>query len=95
MLIEGLARIIRANNYMEIPMPEVEKSMFARGVDFKLEKTENAYIACRALSIRARHINAHAKEEPPENKTDWHNPTVGALIDYSRGQIDLSIPQRS
>ncbi len=74
-------------------MHEIEKSMFAREVDFKLEKTENAYIACRALSIRARHINARAREAAPETRADWHNPTVGALVDYSSGQIDLALPQ--
>jgi DNA-directed RNA polymerase subunit K/omega len=74
-------------------MNEVEKSMFARAVDFKLEKTTNAYIACRALSIRARHINGRARDAAPETKTDGHNPTVGALVDYSQDHIAVIVPQ--
>ncbi len=74
-------------------MNEVEKSMFARGVDFKLEKTHNAYIACRALSIRARHINSHAHDAAPETSTEGQNPTVGALLDYSLDHIAVTIPQ--
>lgn len=73
-------------------MNEVEKSMFARVVDFKLEKTTNAYIACRALSIRARHINGRARDAAPETKPDGHNPTVGALVDYAKDHIAVTIP---
>lgn len=73
-------------------MNEVEKSMFARAVDFRLEKTTNAYIACRALSIRARHLNSRARDTAPEAKTDSHNPTVGALVDYSQDHITVIIP---
>jgi hypothetical protein len=73
-------------------MSEIEKSMFARAVDFRLEKTTNAYIACRALSIRARHINGRAREAAPEGRTEGHNPTVGALVDYSQDHIVLVVP---
>lgn len=73
-------------------MNEVEKSMFARVVDFKLEKTINAYIACRALSIRARHINGRARDAAVEAKTEGHNPTVGALVDYAQDHIAVIIP---
>lgn len=73
-------------------MNEVEKSMFARAVDFKLEKTTNAYIACRALSIRARHINGRARDAAPAGNADSHNPTVGALVDYSLDHIAVVIP---
>ena len=38
-------------------MADVLETMFAREVDFRLEDTDNAYAACRALSIRARDIN--------------------------------------
>ena len=74
-------------------MNEVEKSMFARAVDFKLEKTYNSYIACRALSIRARHINAHAHDAAQEPRTESHNPTVGALVDYAQDSIAVVIPK--
>ena len=33
------------------------KSMFERNIDFKMEETTNSYVACRALSIRARDVN--------------------------------------
>lgn len=74
-------------------MNEAEKSMFARAVDFRLEKTPNAYIACRALSIRARHINNRGRELSPEGRTEGHNPTVGALVDYSQDHITVTIPE--
>ena len=38
------------------------RGMFARELDFKLEETENTYAACRALSLRARHVNYEARE---------------------------------
>lgn len=73
-------------------MNEVEKSMFARVVDFKLEKTTNAYIACRALSIRARHINSRGRDLTADGRAEGHNPTVGALVDYAQDQIAVTIP---
>lgn len=73
-------------------MNEVEKSMFARAVDFRLEKTTNAYIACRALSIRARHINSRAPVHSADGKVEGHNPTVGALVDYAHDHIIVTIP---
>ncbi len=73
-------------------MNEVEKSMFARIVDFRLEKTTNAYIACRALSIRARHINGRAPVIGADGKTEGHSPTVGALVDYAQDHIVVTIP---
>ena len=63
--------------------------MFTREVDFKLEQTENVYAACRALSLRARHINAQ-KQEAEAGTLTLNNPTVGALGDYSRGHIVLA-----
>ena len=69
----------------------MSKSMFDRTVDFKMEETFNAYIACRALSLRARDINIENKAqeletgEPPEL-----NPTAEALGDYSNGRIVLN-----
>ncbi|MCC7261127.1 MAG: hypothetical protein IT369_01265 [Candidatus Latescibacteria bacterium] len=73
-------------------MNEVEKSMFARAVDFRLEKTTNAYIACRALSIRARHINGKGRDLAAESRGEGHNPTVGALVDYAQDTITVTIP---
>lgn len=63
--------------------------MFTREVDFKLEETENVYATCRALSLRARHINVKKREAEP-GTISLNNPTVGALGDYSRGRIVLS-----
>lgn len=63
--------------------------MFTREVDFKLEETVNVYATCRALSLRARHINAQKQGAEPGTLT-LNNPTVGALGDYSRGRIVLS-----
>ena len=66
----------------------MSKSMFDRTIDFKMEETYNSYIACRALSHRARDINIDNKAqevetgEPPEL-----NPTAEALEDYSTGRI--------
>jgi DNA-directed RNA polymerase subunit K/omega len=67
--------------------------MFTREIDFKLEETENVYATCRALSLRARHINAKKQESEPGADTavvTLNNPTVGALGDYSRGRIVVS-----
>ena len=69
----------------------MSKSMFDRTVDFKMEETFNSYVACRALSLRARDINTENKAqeletgEPPEL-----NPTAEALEDYSNGRIVFS-----
>jgi hypothetical protein len=64
--------------------------MFAREVDFRLEETENAYAACRGLSVRARDINRRFKELAETAEIEQPSPTVGALGDYSTGRIELS-----
>jgi DNA-directed RNA polymerase subunit K/omega len=67
---------------------DIARRLFAREVDFKIETTVNAYAACRALSIRARHLNSRFRDLPEGAVDD--NPTVGALKDYSQGRIVLS-----
>ena len=69
---------------------DMARRLFAREVDFKIEKTLNSYAACRALSIRARHLNSRLKDLPEGTVNDSNNPTVGALKEYSRGRIVLS-----
>ena len=69
---------------------DIARRLFAREVDFKIETTENSYAACRALSIRARHLNSRFRDLPEGAVDDSDNPTVGALEDYSRGRIVLS-----
>ena len=67
---------------------DIARRLFAREVDFKIETTINSYAACRALSIRARHLNSRFRDLPEGAVDD--NPTVGALKEYSRGRIVLS-----
>ena len=70
-------------------MPEPH-TMFNREVDFSLEKTNNSYEACRALSQRARDVNSRFRHAVPEGTTvevESPNPTVSALSDYSTGRI--------
>ena len=69
---------------------DMARRLFAREVDFKIEETINSYAACRALSIRARHLNSRFRDLPEGAVDDSDNPTVGALKDYSRGRIILS-----
>lgn len=68
-------------------MSDAFDSMFAREVDFKLETTDNAYVACRALSVRARHINRRIRELAESTETPQPNPTVGAFVEYSVGRL--------
>jgi len=68
-------------------MSDTSESMFAREVDFKLETTENTYIACRALSVRARHINRRTRELAESTEMTQPNPTVGAFVEYSTGRL--------
>ena len=68
-------------------LPVTPVSMFAREVDFKLETTDNSYVACRALSVRARHINRRGRELAESTETTQPNPTVGAFIEYSTGRL--------
>lgn len=69
---------------------DIARRLFAREVDFKIETTINSYAVCRALSIRARHLNSRFRDLPEGAVDDSNNPTVGALKEYSRGRIVLS-----
>ena len=71
-------------------MADAAMTMFNREVDFKLEKTYNGYVACRALSQRARHVNTLQMRETIEAAEvveSEPNPTVCAFSDYSQGRI--------
>lgn len=68
-------------------MSDAQRSMFDREVDFSLERTDNSYAACRALSQRARDINSRFRHIPEGVEVDVPHPTVGALNDYSDGRI--------
>lgn len=69
----------------------MSKSMFEKEVDVKLEKTENSYVACRALSQRARDINVENQQQEVEpDLAPSVNPTAVALADYSNGRIAFS-----
>ena len=70
----------------------MSKSMFEKEVDVKLEKTENSYVACRALSQRARDINVENQQQEVEpDLAPSVNPTAVALSDYSKGRIVFSV----
>lgn len=71
-------------------MADAPETMFAREVDFRLEGTDNAYAACRALSIRARDINRKFRDTLASAEVEQPSPTVGALADYSNGRIELA-----
>ena len=69
----------------------MSKSMFEKEVDVKLERTENSYAACRALSQRARDINVENQQQEVEpDLAPSVNPTAVALADYSNGRIAFS-----
>lgn len=74
-------------------MSDTQDSMFAREVDFKLETTENSYVACRALSVRARHINRRGRELAESTEMTQPNPTVGAFVEYSTGRLVATRPE--
>ena len=76
-------------------MPEAQRSMFNREVDFSLEETINSYEACRALSRRARDINRRFRHVAEGTEVESPNPTVGAFSDYSIGRIVLQREERS
>ena len=69
----------------------MNKNMFTRDFDFKLEGTNNRYAACRALSRRARNVNTETQPaEEEESLVSEPNPAVTALSDYAEGRIDLA-----
>ncbi len=72
------------------------RGMFARELDFKLEETENTYAACRALSLRARHVNYEAREPSQgEESESPAGPAVIALSDYASGRIVLTTEEKT
>lgn len=69
----------------------MNKNMFIRDFDFKLEDTVNRYAVCRALSRRARTVNAEPKtQEEEESLVSEPNPAVTAVSDYAEGRIILA-----
>ena len=69
----------------------MNKNMFTRDFDFKLEDTNNRYAACRALSRRARNVNIETPSHQEEDAVvSEPNPAVIALSDYAEGQINLA-----
>ena len=75
-------------------MADALESMFAREVDFRLEVTDNAYAACRALSLRARHINRRFHDLAESAEVEQPGPTVGPMAEYTRGRIAIANPRR-
>lgn len=59
------------------------RSIFDREVFFKMEELGNPFIAARALSLRARHVNAQHEQEDPA----YHCAPAIALEDYLEGRI--------
>ena len=70
----------------------MNKNMFTRDFDFKLEDPSNRYAACRALSRRARNVNSEAQQhlEDEESLVSEPNPAVTALAEYAEGRINLA-----
>lgn len=64
------------------------KSIFDREVFFKMEQMDNPFIAARALSIRAREVNAkHKEKETQEEEEVSVSAPALALDDYLEGRI--------
>lgn len=62
------------------------KSIFDREVFFKMEQMGNPFVAARALSKRAREVNARQKEQEVDDTVSA--PAV-ALEDYVDGRIEF------
>jgi DNA-directed RNA polymerase subunit K/omega len=63
------------------------KSIFDREVFFKMEQMGNPFVAARALSKRAREVNARQKEQEVEDTVSA--PAV-ALEDFVEGRIQFT-----
>jgi hypothetical protein len=61
------------------------RSIFDRDVFFKMEELSNPFVAARALSLRARHVNAQHRQDDPI----YHSAPAIALEDYLEGRIDF------
>jgi DNA-directed RNA polymerase subunit K/omega len=68
----------------------VNKNMFTRDFDFKLEGTDNRYATCRALSRRARNANTETQHTEEEALVSEPNPAVTAVSDYAEGRIRVA-----
>ena len=66
----------------------MNESIFSRDISTGLQDLDNRYIACRAIFLRARSINARYQEE-----SDTGNPTAQALSDFTTGKIETVIPE--
>lgn len=64
------------------------RSIFDRDVFFKMEEVDNPFVAARALSLRAREVNAKQKDGGETVSA----PAV-ALEDYLEGRIALTNDQ--
>ena len=62
------------------------KSIFDREVFFKMEQMGNPFVAARALSKRAREVNARQKEQEVDDTVSA--PAV-ALEDFVDGRIEF------
>jgi hypothetical protein len=65
------------------------KSIFDREVFFKMEQMDNPFIAARALSKRARDVNAKLKEKEVETEEKAASISAPALAldEYLEGRI--------
>lgn len=78
----SVRRLLRSP-YGSLCMP---KSIFDRDVFFKMEQTNNPFIAARALSQRAREVNSRQRDEGQEESVSA--PAL-ALEDYLEGRISI------
>ncbi len=63
-------------------------AMFSRNVAFELEKSNNDFVLCRALSIRARDINMSRKSRDVEAiPADEPNSSASSMIDLAQARI--------
>ena len=66
------------------------RSIFDREVFFRMEQMDNPFVAARALSRRAREVNAQQKEREEEESVSA--PAL-ALEDYLEGRISFKTEQ--
>ncbi|MEW6750784.1 MAG: hypothetical protein AB1505_07375 [Candidatus Latescibacterota bacterium] len=64
------------------------RSIFDRDVFFKMEEVDNPFVAARALSLRARQVNAKQKDGG-----ETVSAPALALEDYLEGRISLTSNQ--
>ena len=64
------------------------RSIFDREVFFRMEQMDNPFIAARALSMRAREVNAKLKEK----KVETEGETAAAEEAEVKEEISVSAP---